>query len=145
MPASQPRPSAASSTAATHPSGAGASQYQDAILSDEDALAAALKISCQLHPSSSSVPSSSVCVTAPATTGATSSTASTSQIPVISSKPRCTSQLGGAWITQLDADAIDELEKQNTLVAKVEAATEAKKAVDIMWYVSHICCQLLDC
>jgi hypothetical protein len=133
MPVSQPRPSAASSIAATRPSGAGANQYQDAVLSDEDALAAALEISRQLHPSSSSDPSSSVHVAAPATVGA-SSTASTSQTPVVSSKPRCTSQLGGAWIVQLDADAIDELEKQNALVAKAEAAAEAKKAVDVMWY-----------
>lgn len=42
--------------------------------------------------------------------------------------------MGGAWIVQLDADAIDELEKQNALVAKAEAAAEAKKAVDVMWY-----------
>lgn len=34
----------------------------------------------------------------------------------------------------IDADAADEVEKEKLLLAKAEAASEAKKSVDVMWY-----------
>jgi hypothetical protein len=49
-------------------------------------------------------------------------------------RPKISSQLGGAWLAVIDADTADEVEKDKLLLAKAEAASEAKKSVDVMWY-----------
>jgi hypothetical protein len=48
--------------------------------------------------------------------------------------PKISSQLGGTWLAVIDADTADEVEKDKLLLAKAEAASEAKKSVDVMWY-----------
>jgi hypothetical protein len=42
--------------------------------------------------------------------------------------------LGGAWLEVLDRDAADELHKEMVRLAKMEAASDAKKSVDVLWY-----------
>ena len=49
-------------------------------------------------------------------------------------QPTVTSQLGGAWLTVLDADDEDKVEKEKMAIAKAEAAAEGKKSVDVVWY-----------
>jgi hypothetical protein len=70
-----------------------------------------------------------------------SSAPSTSQSPVVSRRPKISSQLGGAWLAVLDADAADKVEKEKLAIDKAEAASEARKSVDVIWYdqVRRVC------
>ena len=63
-----------------------------------------------------------------------SSTGHSSNAPPPSRRPKISSQLGGAWLKVIDADAADELQKENARLAKAQAALDAKKTVDVMWY-----------
>jgi hypothetical protein len=93
-------------------------EYQDAGITEEDALNAALEASRSETPGdSSSAPADPLC-----------------NAPLPSRRPKISSQLGGAWLKVIDADAADELQKETVRLAKAEAALEAKKTVDVMWY-----------
>jgi hypothetical protein len=92
--------------------------YQDAGITEEDALSAALEASqSETQGASSSLPADHLC---------------NSPLPLHC--PKISSQLGGAWLKVIDADAADELRKETVQLAKAEAALEAKKTVDVMWY-----------
>jgi len=111
------------------------SEYQDVNLSEEDALMVGLEASQldaenTLPPSGSTSYSSSSRVSVSTTAGSSTSHSS----PILSRRPKISSQLGGAWLELLDRDARDEVQKENLRLAKAEAAAEAKKSVDLLWY-----------
>lgn len=113
-------------------------QYQDTTISEEEALLAAIQASRaegQSTPtlSASQAFSSSSGASVP-TAASSSSAASTSREPAAPRRPKISTQLGGAWLEIIDGDAADELEKEKRSLAKAEAASEAKKSVDVMWY-----------
>jgi hypothetical protein len=119
------------------------SEYQNVTTSEEDALMAAIEASRldaenTLPPSGSTSYSSSSRI--PASTMAGSSTSNSS--PILSHRPKISSQLGGAWLELLDCDAQDEVQKENFRLAKAEAAAEAKKNVDLLWY-DQVCVRRL--
>jgi Ulp1 family protease len=78
------------------------------------------------------------------TSSVATSYASSSRVTVLSAaessvrhspaQPKISSQLGGAWLEVLDGDVQDELQKEKLQLAKAEAAAEAKKSVDVLWY-----------
>lgn len=113
-------------------------QYQDTTISEEEALLAAIQASRtqDLSTPTLSAPQmfSSSSGTSVPTAASSSSTASTSREPAAPRRPKISSQLGGTWLEILDGDAADELEKEKQSLAKAEAASEAKKSVDVMWY-----------
>lgn len=113
-------------------------KYQHADVSEEDALAAALEAShTEVHgppqpadaTSFNSSSHSSISMVA-----GTSSTISASRELPVSRRPKISTQLGGAWLEVLNADAADEVEKVKLASAEAESAAEAKKNVDVMWY-----------
>jgi hypothetical protein len=111
------------------------SEYQDVNLSEEDALMVgleALQLDAEntLPPSGSTSYSSSSCVSVLTMAGSSTSHSS----PILSRCPKISSQLEGAWLELLDHDARDEVQKENLRLAKAEAAAEAKKSVDLLWY-----------
>jgi hypothetical protein len=55
-----------------------------------------------------------------------------SMVPSGPSCPKITSQLGGAWLEIVNADDADRVEKEKMVLAKADAASEAKKSVDIV-------------
>jgi hypothetical protein len=113
--------------------------YQDTGLSEEDALAAAIEVSHQESISNASSEglkyNSSARVFAPTMAG-------NSMAPSGPSRPKITSQLGGAWLEVVNADDADRVEKEKMVLAKADAASEAKKSVDVVWYdeASVSCC-----
>jgi hypothetical protein len=120
------------STFSTSPS-SGVGQFQSSQLLDNDVITAALEASMLDIPTSSGSMSysSSSQTTLPVAPGS-SSAPSTS--PIVSRRPKISSQLGGAWLAVLDADAADKVEKEKLAIDKAEAASEARKSVDVIWY-----------
>ena len=110
-------------------------QFQSSSISEEDAFAAALDASKRdtLQSSGPMSYSSSSCNTVPVIAGGSSS-APQLQSQSVLRRPKVTSQLGGAWLTILNADDEDKVEKEKMALAKAEAAAEAKKSVDVVWY-----------
>jgi surface antigen len=110
-------------------------QFQSFSISEDDVIAAALDAS-KLNALQSSRPtsySSSSRNTVPVTAGSSASTSQPQSQSVVR-RPTVTSQLGGAWLTVLNADDEDKVEKEKMAIAKAEAAAEAKKSVDVVWY-----------
>lgn len=110
-------------------------QYQDAAVSEEDALTTALQASRLELPDASRMSeptsyNSASRVLIPTVAGGSSSVPH----PTATPRPRISSQLGGAWLEVLDRDAADELHKEMVRLAKMEAASDAKKSVDVLWY-----------
>jgi hypothetical protein len=105
-------------------------QFQLSNMSEEDAFAAALESSkLDVLASSESTSNSTSHNMVPVTAGSSSSSSQ-----AVSCRPRIMSQLGGAWLAALKADDEDKVEKEKTAIAKAEAAAEAKKSVDVVWY-----------
>jgi hypothetical protein len=103
-------------------------EYQNIAISEEDALMAGLEAS-RLHTSTSSVATSYA-----SSSRVTVLSAAESSVRHSPAQPKISSQLGGAWLEVLDGDVQDELQKEKLQLAKAEAAAEAKKSVDVLWY-----------
>jgi hypothetical protein len=109
-------------------------QYQPSSISEEDALTTALEASLgDTAQTFNTTYNSSSRLTTSVTAGS-SSGSSVPNSPTVSRQPRISTQLGGTWLTVLDADDADKVENERMALAKAEAASEAKKSVDVLWY-----------
>jgi hypothetical protein len=109
-------------------------QYQPSSISEEEALTTALKASLSdTAQTSNTTYNSSSCLTTSVTAGS-SSKPSIPNSPAVLCRPKISTQLGGTWLAVLDADDVNKVENERMALAKAEAASEAKKCVDVLWY-----------